>query len=151
MDVNKFTEHAGAATESLVMPPAPVLRLAGVSSEAAQGLRIRTRFVDVDESLSRAKRCTQAVAGYAARVAELLTHRAYHFNGIGLRLTMYLAWPLRRSVGRSLAEVRSADTKARELMGTRPTQLMTARHHEDCDCRIAKSGLHSLSVECTWI
>ena len=126
VDVNKFAEHAGAATESRAMPPAPVLRLAGVSSEAAQGLRIRTRFVDVDESLSRAERGPQTVAGYVARVAELLTHRAYHFPGIGLQLTMYLAWLLRRSVGRSLAEVRSADTKARELMATRPTQLMTA-------------------------
>ena len=25
------------------------------------------------------------------------------------------------------------------------------RHHQDCDCRSAKSGLHSLWVDCTWI
>ena len=66
------------------------------------------------------------VAEYVARVGELLAYRAYHFPGIGLQLAMYMAWLLRRSIGRSLAEVQAADTKARELMATRPQELMTA-------------------------
>ena len=125
-DVDKFAEHAAAPTESMAMPPAPALRLAGVSADAAQLLRVRTRFVGVDASLSGAERGPPTVEAYVARVAELLAHRAYHFPGIGLQLTLYVAWLTRRSIGRDLADVRAADTKARELMATRPHQLMTA-------------------------
>ena len=125
-DVDKFAEHAAAPTESMAMPPAPALRLAGVSADAAQLLRVRTRFVGVDASLSGAERGPPTIEAYVARVAELLAHRAYHFPGIGLQLTLYVAWLTRRSIGRDLADVRAADTKARELMATRPHQLMTA-------------------------
>ena len=126
VDVDKFAEHAAHDTESKAKPPAPELRLAGVSADAAQLLRLRSRFVSVDASISGGGRGPQTVQAYVARVAELMAHRAYHFPGVGLQLTLYIAWLLRRSIGRSLLDVRTADTKARELMATRPTQLMTA-------------------------
>ena len=34
---------------------------------------------------------------------------------------------------------------------TSTCQVGITRHHQDCDCRIAKSGLHSFLVDCTWI
>ncbi|KAF0312150.1 hypothetical protein FJT64_017055 [Amphibalanus amphitrite] len=125
-DIDKFAEHAKAATSSMAKPPAPALRLAGVRSEAAQNLRMRTKFVAVEDSIGKTERAPATVAEYVARVSELLAHRIYHFPDIGLQLAMYMAWLLRRSIGRSLNEVRVADTKARELMATRPQELMTA-------------------------
>ena len=127
-EVNKHAELSAVGTESLAkLPaPAPALRLAGIGATAAQLLRVRTRAVSVKESISKGEPSPSSVAEYVARVGELLTYSVYHFPGTGFQLAIYMAWLLRRSVGGTLMEVRSADSKARELMATRQQELMTS-------------------------
>ena len=68
----------------------------------------------------------QTVQAYVARVAELMAHRAYHIPGVGLRLTLYMALLLWRSIERILLDVQTADTEAHELIANGLTQLMTS-------------------------
>ena len=75
-------------------------------------------------SMGGGGRGLQTVQAYVARVAELMAHRAYHIPGVGLRLTLYITWLLWRSIERSLLDVQTADTEARELMADGLTQLM---------------------------
>ena len=71
------------------MPPAPTLRLTGVSTGAAQNLRHHTRLVAVAGSTARREDAPQDTVRYMARVAELMAHRAYHFPAAGPQLTAY--------------------------------------------------------------
>ena len=55
----------------------------------------------------------------------LLSYQVYHFPAVGFQMAVYMARLLRHGVGRSMAEVHTADMRARELVATRPQQPMT--------------------------
>ena len=126
IQVDRARDHSLVPLVSYAAPPAPGLRLAGVSTGAAQELRHRSRYVAVTASLSQAEPPPATTTEYMARVAELAAHRAYHFPAVGPQLTAYLAWLLRTYGHRPLCDAQAADSKAREAMAASPRVLHTA-------------------------
>ena len=124
--VDRARDYSLVPLVSYAMPPAPGLRLAGVSTGAAQDLRHRSRYVAVADSMGPAETPPATTVEYVTRVAELASHRAYHFPATGLQLTAYLAWLLRTYGHRPLNEARAADAKAREAMAASPRVYLTA-------------------------
>ena len=124
--VDRAQDHSGVPLVSYATPPAPSLRLAGVSTGAAQDLRHRARYIAVADSFGKTEGAPATTAAYLARVAELTAHRCYHFPAAGPQLTAYLAWLLRTYGHRPLAVVQAADAKAREAMAASPRVFHTA-------------------------
>ena len=96
-----------------------------MSRQAARRVRRRRAFIPVTDTLQAGETAPRTVCSYVARVAQVLTHRAYHFPGAALQYIAYLTWLLERADARGLSCVRALDTQARTQMSLVPEQYLT--------------------------
>lgn len=130
-------------------PDAPVeLGLPPVSRRAARRARRRRTFIPVEDALQAGEAAPRSVCGYAARVAQILAHRCYHFPGAAVQYIIYLAWLLERADTRGLACLRALDVQARTQMAMVPEQYLTAVQLQhfvlSADARSRPSEVHQV-------
>ncbi|XP_043231324.1 uncharacterized protein LOC122386316 [Amphibalanus amphitrite] len=101
------------------------LRLPAVTTKAARQLRNRRNYVAVRDAADPVEPSPNNVLEYIGRVAAIVTHTTYYFPQCGLQATSYLTWLISRSAGRSLRDVQTADSRARQAMALRPRDFLT--------------------------
>ena len=125
-----FTSDPGAAlagipTTSPLPPPPPELGLPPLPRRATKQLRRRDRFTAVTDALQPGEPAPTTVAGYTAKVAQLIAHATYYFPDAGTQYAVYMAWLLERAQNRTIAYVTTLDTQARSQMAQTPHIFFT--------------------------
>ena len=124
--VDRRNEHRLAALRSRAGAAHADLRLPSVTAKTARRLKNRRHYVAVEDAVDKVEQAPSTVMEYVGRVANILTHTAYHFPQCGLQVMSYLAWLINRSAGRSLRDVQTADSRARQAMALRPRDFLTS-------------------------
>ena len=120
LDVDRRHEHRMAPLVSHTSAAPADLRLPAIQTRAERRLRNRRNYVSVAEATDSAVGGPGTALEYLGRVAGILAHLTYHFPQCGLQVAGYLVWLIARSQGRTLREVQTADSRARQAMALRP-------------------------------
>ena len=120
LDVDRRHEHRMAPLVSHTSAAPADLRLPAIQTRAERRLRNRRNYVSVTEATDSAVGGPGTALEYLGRVAGILAHLTYHFPQCGLQVAGYLVWLIARSQGRTLLEVQTADSRARQAMALRP-------------------------------